>query len=127
MIQRIKTHNLLNGIKFSIAEFIFIPLVISPFAIYYIAHAQAGYALVSVGIILNCLTIPALGLRQLRNNEKDIGLRAFTDKDERDRIGKEHPHLLLDTLLINVTSLLPFVLFVIVAYESRTSYKEGKP
>jgi hypothetical protein len=65
MIERIKTHNVLNGMRFSIAEFLFIALVILPFAIYYLAYAHWINGLVSVGIISNCLTVVMIGLRQL--------------------------------------------------------------
>ncbi len=36
MIHRIKTHNILNGIIFSIVEFVITDLIIAPFAIYYV-------------------------------------------------------------------------------------------
>ena len=91
MIQRIKTHNVLNGIKFSIPEFVIIALLISPFAIYYILHAKVILALVSVGLILNCLTLAALGLRQWFGKEKGIGWKGLLDKQGRDRIDRAHP------------------------------------
>lgn len=47
MIHRIKTHNVLNGLKFSIAEFFFIALVILPFAMYSLTHNRVFYGLVS--------------------------------------------------------------------------------
>jgi len=127
MIQRIKTHNILNGIKFSIAEFVIIPLVIVPFAIYYLTHAQLVYGLVAAGIILNCLTVAGFGLRQLLNKEKEIGLQRLLDKREREDIRRANPHLFKDTLMITLTALLPYVLFVLVTYESLISGRESRP
>jgi len=121
MIQRIKTHNILNGLKFSIAEFLFIPLVIIPFAIYYLTHARLVYGLVSVGIILNCLTVAGFGLRQLSDKVADVGLQQLLDKQARENIGRANPHLLKDTLIITITVLLPYVLFVLVIVELLTS------
>ncbi len=121
MIQRIKTHNVLNGIKFSIAEFVIIPGVLSPFAIYYVTHAKVEFAFISVGIILNCLTVAAFGLRQLVSKEKGIGLRKLLDKQERDNIAHANPHLLKDTVIITVTALAPYVLIALVTYESLAS------
>ncbi len=40
MINRIKTHNILNGIIFSIVEFAITILIIAPFAIYYVLHGK---------------------------------------------------------------------------------------
>jgi len=126
MIQRIKTHNILNGIKFSIAEFLFIPLVIIPFAIYYLTHAQLVYGLVSVGIFLNCLTAAGLGLRQLFDKEKEIGSRGLLDKQEREDIRHANPHLFKDTLIITVTALLPYISLALVIVESLISDKERR-
>ena len=117
MIQRVKTHNLLNGLLFSIIEFLVIALAISPFVIYYVLHARVIYALVSIGILLNCLTVALIGWRQWKDNEQGVGLRRFMDKEEREKIGHANPHLLADTLKITITALLPFVLIALVAYE----------
>ena len=117
MIQRIKTHNLLNGLVFSIAEFLFIALVISPFAFYYVTHSRLIHAILSVGIIINCLIVSAIGWHQRSHGERDLGLRRFMDKGERENVGRANPHLLRDTLTITITVLLPYILTAWVAYE----------
>jgi len=117
MIRRIKSHNLLNGIKFSIAEFAFIALVVAPFAIYYVTHNNILYATISVGIMFNCLTTVAFGLGQFLRKEHDIDLRRVFNKDERERIERENPRLMVDTFIIVVTALLPFVMFIWALYE----------
>lgn len=44
MISRIKTHNTLNGIIFSIVEFVITALIIAPCAIYYILYGKILYS-----------------------------------------------------------------------------------
>ena len=117
MINRIKTHNILNGIIFSIVEFVVIDLIIAPFAIYYVVHGKVLYATISVGIILNCLMIVLFGLQQYKNKEKDVGIQHMFHKSVRERISREHPHLSNDTSVLVITMLLPFVMFIWVLYE----------
>jgi len=117
MINRIKTHNILNGIIFSIVEFVVIDLIIAPFAIYYVVHGKVLYATISVGIILNCLMIVLFGLQQYKNKEKDVGIQHMFNKSVRERISREHPHLSNDTSVLVITMLLPFVMFIWVLYE----------
>ena len=117
MINRIKTHNILNGIIFSIVEFVVIDLIIAPFAIYYVLHGKVFYATISVGIILNCLMIVLFGLQQYKNKEKDVGIQHMFNKSVRERISREHPHLSNDTSVLVITMLLPFVMFIWVLYE----------
>lgn len=117
MIQIIKTHNLLNGLLFSILEFLVIVLVVSPFSIYYFTHERVMYGLISLGICLNCLTVSLIGWRQWRGNEQGLALRRFMDKEERERVSHANPHLLADTLKIVITALFPFLLIALVVYE----------
>jgi len=126
MISRIKEHNALNGIKFSIAEFVIVAGLISPFALYYFQHAQVLFALVSVGITLNCLTVAGFGLRQWLDHEPEIGWKRLLDKQERDRINHTHPHLLRDTTIITVTALAPYILLVLATLDLLISRKNRK-
>ncbi len=117
MIRRIKSHNLLNGILFSISEFGFTALIISPFAAYYISHDKFLYTSIAVGIIFNSLTIVAFGLRQLRNKERDIGFLRVYEKSYREQAVRENPHLFQDTMILVGSILLPFVLFLMTLFE----------
>jgi len=116
-VRFIKTHNRLNGIVFSIAEFAIITGVIAPFAMYYVHHARVLYALLSMGIILNCLTVVAFGTRQWLDKEQDVGWKRFREKHERERIARENPDLLRNTMIITLTALLPFILVGSVVFE----------
>ena len=117
MIRRIKTHNILNGILFSISEFAVTALVLAPFAAYYLTHRIFLYATIAVGIIFNCLAIVAFGLFQLRSKEKDIGLPRVFEKSYRERVVRENPHLFRDTMLLVASILLPFVLLIGTLFE----------
>jgi hypothetical protein len=117
MIRRIKSHNLLNGILFSISEFGFTALIIAPFAFYYISHDKFLYAFIAVGIIFNSLSIVAFGLVQYRYREKDIGFPRVFEKSYREQAIKENPHLFLDTTILVVAILMPFALILITLFE----------
>jgi hypothetical protein len=117
MINRIKTYNILNGIIFSIVEFVITALIIAPFAIYYIIHGRVLYATVAIGIIFNCLTIVAFGVQQRRRREKDVGIQHTFNKSLREQINREYPHLGNDTWILTTTILLPFVMFIWVVIE----------
>ena len=117
MINRIKTHNILNGIIFSMVEFVIAALIVAPFAIYYVFHGIMLYATISIGIILNFLMIVAFGLRQYKNKEKDIGIQHMFNKTVREKISREYPNLSNDTSVLVITMLLPFVMFIWVVYE----------
>jgi predicted signal transduction protein with EAL and GGDEF domain len=117
MINRIKAHNLLNGIVFSILEFGITVLIIAPFAIYYVVHGKVLYATIAIGIILNCLMIVAFGLQQYIGKEKDVGIQHMFNKSVRERVSREYPHLSNDTSVLVITLLLPFVLFAWVIGE----------
>ena len=117
MINRIKTHNIINGIIFSTVEFVIAALIVAPFAIYYVFHGNVLYATISIGIILNFLMIVAFGLRQYKNKEKDIGIQHMFNKDVREKISREYPNLSNDTSVLVITMLLPFVMFIWVLYE----------
>ena len=124
MISRIKTHNILNGIIFSILEFVITALIIAPFAVYYVLHGKVLYATIAIGIILNCLMIVAFGLGQYKNKEKDIGIQHMFNKSVREKISREYPNLSNDTSVLVITMLLPFVMFIWVLYELLFKGKE---
>ena len=118
MIRRIKTHNILNGIVFSITEYMIAALIVAPFAVYYIAFGRVLLAVVAVGIILNCLVIAAIGFQQYRRKENDLGIQHMFKKEVRERVDREYPHLGHDTLVLSITVLLPFVILIWVIGEA---------
>jgi len=107
----IQRHNRLNGLWFSIIEFGFIAAFVGAFAIYYLIHQRWGMALIGWGIVLNCVAVVVYGLRQWRQAKAD-GRPAgsyFSDRQARERHRQENPHMLRDTLMLTIGTILPFV------------------
>jgi hypothetical protein len=117
VIRRIESHNVLNGVIFSVAEFAITALVLAPFAVYYVTQAEVILALIFVGIILNCLTIVAFGVRQLSHGERGISFLKVLNKQSRADIARAHPDLYRDTFILVMTILVPFAVFALTLRE----------
>jgi len=118
LLERIEVHNRLNGYRFSAAEFAVIAVLVTPFAAYYLVHGRFVAGLIALGIIVNCLPVVVTALASVRRADvRAEGWRGLRDPSVRERVQAEHPHLLLDTLLITSCVLLPFVAAVVVLIE----------
>jgi hypothetical protein len=128
VIARIQTHNVLNGLVFSVAEFAVTILILAPFAAYYVRHAQVLYALGALGIILNCSMFVVCGVRQYVDKVPDLGLRRMLDARVRGEVHRANPHLGADTAWLVVTSIVPFAMFAWVMHDWLTgqSTDEGR-
>jgi hypothetical protein len=120
VIDIIRRHNRLNGVKFSVAEFMLIAILAGAFATYYVAHQKQIMAFITLGITSNCLTVVILGVRTLmdRANEGNH-IAPIWSRADRARHFKENPKMLRDTLAIMTATLLPFLLALIVILESK--------
>jgi hypothetical protein len=132
ILEKIRSHNYINGFKFSAIEFLLAALVIAPFFIYYLGHSKWLQALFSGGLILNFLTITFFAYSSLLKKEISIGWRFYLDSNLRKSIGKEYSHLTKDTLVLCIVMLIPFALFSISLGESiyattGDSYKASLP
>ena len=110
----IQRHNRLNGLVFSIVEFVIIALIVGAFATYYVLHGRWVMAVIGWGIVFNCASVVFYGWHQLaqaRSGEKSIG-SYYSDKKAREQHRRENPHMLLDTLLFVIAALLPFVMWL---------------
>jgi hypothetical protein len=120
----IKRHNRLNGVTFSTIEFGLIALFVGAFASYYIIHQRVLMALISSGITLNCVPVVVYGIRAWRDSRASgerIG--SFWDKNARKQHQLENPHMLRDTLLLTLATLLPFVTLAAVLFDGFKSSK----
>ena len=110
-------HNQLNGLAFSIVEFGFIALFVCVFGTYCGLHERFGLFVIAWGITLNCIPVVAYGIRQWVQ-ERAAGVKAssFWDKEARERLKKENPRMLRDTLVLALATLVPFVCFVAVLF-----------
>ena len=110
MLDIIQRHNRLNGLVFSIVEFGFIAVLVGAYATYYILHTRLVMAIIGWGITLNCVAVVVIGLRQLAHDRASgTSIGSFWDKKARERLRRENPHMLRDTLTLCVGTLLPFV------------------
>ena len=121
MIRIIKSHNRLNGIKFATIEFALIALIVAPFAGYYCLHQQFVLAFISGGIMLNCLPVVYYGIEALHKGQDDS--LTIWNRQARDKLNLENPHLLRDTLVLAGLTLLPLVVLVLVLMEATQSRK----
>ena len=121
MREIIQRHNRLNGFTFSIIEFGIIALLVGAFATYYLLHCRVVMAIVTWGITLNCVPVVVFGFRQLmrdRASGKSIG--SFLDKKAREQHRRENLHMLRDTMILTVGTILPFLSLTAVLFEFLT-------
>jgi hypothetical protein len=112
MLRRIRDHNYLNGQVLSFVEYLFVAAVVALFLVYYLANGRTLYALVAIGIVLNCLTVSAVALVSLLRGERSIGaMRLWRDRELRRKIAREYPHLSQDTVVLSITVLIPYWIF----------------
>jgi hypothetical protein len=122
MIRRIRLHNYLNGLWFSLLEYLFVAAILTPFLIFYVLHERTLYALAAAGVIFNCLTVCSLAVASIWKREHSIGLLRFSrDRELRRRIGIDHPYLAHDTLVLSVTVLIPYWMFAALLLDAATS------
>jgi hypothetical protein len=118
MTDWIVTHNRLNGVAFSTAEFVFVAAVAVWMAVAFAIHGTyLGTALLA-GTALNALVVAVFGVRDLRRGERGSSWRQLRDAEYRARARAEHPALVRDTLLLTAATLAPYVLSVGVLVES---------
>ena len=122
----IQRHNRLNGLLFSVVEFGFIAVFVGAFAIYYISHRRTVMALIALGITLNCVPVVVYGLRQLAHARRSgtVSGSYLWDKSSRAQLRRENPHMLRDTLTLTMGTLLPFVSFAAVLFDTSRRPKQ---
>jgi hypothetical protein len=114
MLQAIKTHNQLNGTRFSTVEFLVVFFAALFIGAAYLARGSALGAVLAGGVAVNSLWIVGFGLRSWRRGEMGAGLGRLFNREYRQRISREHPTLARQTALITVATLIPFALTVLV-------------
>lgn len=119
MIKRIRLHNYLNGLLFSLVEYLLVAGILLPFFIFYLVHDWAFYSFISGGVIVNCLTVCFFALASIKKREQSIGLLRFSrDKNLRKQIAADHPSLSRDTLILSIAVLIPFWIFSAVVLDA---------
>lgn len=117
MIDRILVHHRLNGTRFSAMEFGLTGLVAGVIAVAAGAHDRWWLAVAAVGTVVNCAVVTTVAVSMWRRGERGQRIRALADPSVRATLGRQHPHLLADTLILTVTTLVPLVLTVWAGYD----------
>ena len=103
----IRDHNRVNGLWFSVVEFLLMTVLCLGMAVLFIDAGAVVFGVVAAGIGANCVVIVVLGVGSLRAGEPDIGLRAAFTPSGRARMRAEYPHLQRETFVLAGATLLP--------------------
>jgi len=117
MIGIIREHNILTGYRFVIAEYAIVAGLFGALVAYYLAVGRFLDALTWLGIVVNCILIAALAVCAVRNGGVDFGTLPLRHREFRDRVGREHPHLLGRTLVLITITCVPFLLALVALVE----------
>ena len=126
MIERIRDHNNLNGIRFATIEFSIIAFVGAVLTLIMLVLGRWAPGLIFLGITANCLVIVVTGAYAWRAGKVGTGWSSLRTKLQRDQITRVHPHMLLDTVILVIALLLPFVVVVAVLFETFTAKSRSK-
>jgi len=81
-------------------------------------YHRAVMAFIACGIALNCIPVVIYGIRALRENRaRGERIGSFWDRKAREQHRRENPHMLRDTLVLTVATVLPFVCFATVLFD----------
>jgi hypothetical protein len=119
----IRDHNFLNGFKFVIGEFILSILIVLPFTIYYLLSARFLLGVAGIGIIANFCIYIIFAVQSLLRKEKSIGIGKLFSKKIRSEIRNKYPELDRLTLILTLTTIVPFAMTAIVLSEASNSKK----
>jgi hypothetical protein len=126
MIERIRAHNSLNGVRFATIEFSIIAAVGFVLTLIMLVLGRLVPGLIFMGITGNCLVIVVIGALSWQAGKTGSGWSSLRNKVQRDQIARVHSHMLLDTVILVVLLLLPFVVVIAAAIETRTMRRRGK-
>jgi len=108
MIPIIREHNMLNGLRFSVLEFLLMAVLVVGFAAYVAGTGSIVPALALLGVGTNCIVVAAVGIGSLRSGEQDRSLAATFNRSSRDRILLDHPRAQRATWILAALTLIPF-------------------
>jgi hypothetical protein len=117
VIRRIVEHNQLVGIMFSTIEFVLAAASAAFIAIGLAFHHQVFGVVLAGGITVNSLVIVGFGATAWRRGERGSPLTQVFSPAGWAQLTHDHPTLMADTLIVAATTLIPFLLSVVVAGE----------
>ena len=74
---------------------------------------------IASGIALNCVPVVVYGIRAWRENRvKGVRIGSFWNREAREQLRRENPHMLRDTLALTAATLLPFATLAAVLFDA---------
>jgi hypothetical protein len=118
MIERIKDHNDLNGVRFATIEFSIIAAVgvVLTLIVFVLGRWVVGLAF--LGITGNALVIVAVGARSMQSGKRSSVWKALRGDTRRSQVAIVRPHMMLDTVILVVALLIPYIVIFLAAVES---------
>jgi hypothetical protein len=117
VIRRIREHNELNGVLFSSVEY-GVAALAAAFVAFGFGRNKRWLGVLLGGIALNCVVVLVFGLAALRRGERGQSLRSLSDAEYRQRLRREHPDLMRDTLTLAGLAIIPYALALRVAVDA---------
>lgn len=114
MIERIRVHNQLNGTRFSTLEFGFACLAALLIAMAFLLQGRWLAGVLAGGTAVNCSVVAGFGGVSWVRGDRGRRMRELLRSDVRRAVGAEHPRLMMDTLLLASSALIPFALSITV-------------
>jgi hypothetical protein len=119
MIRRVVEHNKLNGVVFSMVEFLVVAAAATFIAVGLGLNDRWLGVVLAVGTALNSLVIVLFAVAALRRGNLGNSVRDLTHANYREELRREHPSMTKDTLTLTGSVLVPYFLLVAVAVELR--------
>ena len=118
---RVREHNRLNGFVFVIAEFLLVILAALFISASGLLHNRILLAMTGVGIAANAGAVIVIAAAQIRAHEQSEGLLKVRSPEFRAMLRQNNPNLSTHTLIVFVSTLLPFLLVVLLILQVRTN------
>jgi len=119
MIAIVERHNRLNGVRFSVTEYVLIGALAGGYAVYFASHHKVPLATVGGGIAANCFAVALIGLRtMLGRGSAWKSTPPFWKKEARLQHRRDNPHMLRETLILTVVTVVPFVAAVAIVLDA---------
>jgi sulfite exporter TauE/SafE len=118
MIAIIEEHNLLNGFRFAILEYLLVGLLLGLLGGWYASVGRPLDAAIWLGITVNCAAVAMLADAQLRAGARDFGTLPFRRAAFRREVLPRHPGLWRRTTALVLLSMTPLALAVLVLAET---------
>ena len=121
MIRRINEHQKLNGVVFTVVEFLLVAAAACLIALGFWQQGNVLVAILAIGTLVNASLVVGFGIAAWRRGERGERLTRVFSRSGRAEIAAGHPHLGRDTILLTVAALVPFLLGGWVLVERGTS------